>query len=162
MPLSLSFPSFSPISPSFFSTLPWLLSLFISRRCQYLRLYRVIQEELQPLTELISDDNLSKKCHINLGPILNIYRVTFHEWLYSTIPLSTLECFPKFSSQYFWKERLLVAPVIAGIASNFTFHTRSSSLNKSLQFFIFSALLVGTFLSDTKEALMIKLYLFRF
>jgi hypothetical protein len=27
--------------------------------------------------ELISEDILSKKCHINLGPILNIYRVTF-------------------------------------------------------------------------------------
>jgi hypothetical protein len=33
----------------------------------------VIQEELPPLIELISDDILSKKCHINLGPILNIY-----------------------------------------------------------------------------------------
>jgi hypothetical protein len=40
-------------------------------------LYRVIQEELPPLTELISDDILSKKCHINLGSIHNIYRVTF-------------------------------------------------------------------------------------
>jgi hypothetical protein len=40
-------------------------------------LYRVIQEELPPLMELISEDILSKKCHINLGPILNIYRVTF-------------------------------------------------------------------------------------
>jgi hypothetical protein len=40
-------------------------------------LYRVVQEELPPLTELISEDILSKKCHINLGPILNIYRVTF-------------------------------------------------------------------------------------
>jgi hypothetical protein len=40
-------------------------------------LYRVIQEELLPLMELISEDILSKKCHINLGPILNIYRVTF-------------------------------------------------------------------------------------
>jgi hypothetical protein len=38
--------------------------------------YRVIQEELT-MTELISDDFLSKKCHINLGPILSIYRVTF-------------------------------------------------------------------------------------
>jgi hypothetical protein len=37
----------------------------------------VIQEELPPLMELISDDILSKKCHINLGPILNICRVTF-------------------------------------------------------------------------------------
>jgi hypothetical protein len=37
----------------------------------------MIQEGLPPLTELISDDILSKKCHINLGPILNIYRVTF-------------------------------------------------------------------------------------
>jgi hypothetical protein len=27
--------------------------------------------------ELISEDILSKKCHIILGPILNIYRVTF-------------------------------------------------------------------------------------
>jgi hypothetical protein len=34
-------------------------------------------EELPPLTEVISDDNLSKKCHINLGSILSIYRVTF-------------------------------------------------------------------------------------
>jgi hypothetical protein len=42
-----------------------------------LKLYRVIQEELLPLMELISDDILSKKCHKNLGPILNIYRVTF-------------------------------------------------------------------------------------
>jgi hypothetical protein len=40
-------------------------------------IYRVIQEELPPLTELISDDILSKKYHINLGPILNNYRVTF-------------------------------------------------------------------------------------
>jgi hypothetical protein len=37
---------------------------------------RVIQEELPPHTQLISDDILSKKCHLNLGPILNIYRVT--------------------------------------------------------------------------------------
>jgi hypothetical protein len=37
----------------------------------------VIQEELPPLMELISEDILSKKCHINLGPILTIYRVTF-------------------------------------------------------------------------------------
>jgi hypothetical protein len=27
--------------------------------------------------ELISDNILSKKCHINLGPILSIYRVMF-------------------------------------------------------------------------------------
>jgi hypothetical protein len=27
--------------------------------------------------ELISEDILSKMCHKNLGPILNIYRVTF-------------------------------------------------------------------------------------
>jgi hypothetical protein len=27
--------------------------------------------------EFISEDILSKKCHINLGPLLNIYRVTF-------------------------------------------------------------------------------------
>jgi hypothetical protein len=40
-------------------------------------IHRVIQEELPPLMELISDYILSKKCHINLGPILNIYRVTF-------------------------------------------------------------------------------------
>jgi hypothetical protein len=39
--------------------------------------YRVIQEELPPLMELVSEDILSKKCHINLGPILNIYRDTF-------------------------------------------------------------------------------------
>jgi hypothetical protein len=36
-------------------------------------IYRVIQEELPPLMELISEDILSKKCHINLGPILNFY-----------------------------------------------------------------------------------------
>jgi hypothetical protein len=41
------------------------------------KIYRVIQEGLPPLMELISEDILSKKCHINLGPILNIYRVTF-------------------------------------------------------------------------------------
>jgi hypothetical protein len=40
-------------------------------------IYRVIQEELPSLVELISEDILSKKYHINLGPILNIYRVTF-------------------------------------------------------------------------------------
>jgi hypothetical protein len=40
-------------------------------------LYRVIQEELPPLIELISEDILSKKCHINRDPILNIYRVMF-------------------------------------------------------------------------------------
>jgi hypothetical protein len=40
-------------------------------------LYRVIQEELPPLMELISEDILNKKCHINLGPILIVYRVTF-------------------------------------------------------------------------------------
>jgi hypothetical protein len=40
-------------------------------------IYRVIQEELLPLTELISEDILNKKCYTNLGPILNIYRVTF-------------------------------------------------------------------------------------
>jgi hypothetical protein len=38
---------------------------------------RVIQEELPSLMELISEDILSKKCHINMGPILNIYRVMF-------------------------------------------------------------------------------------
>jgi hypothetical protein len=48
------------------------------------RIYRVIQEELPPLMELISEDILSKKCHINLGPILNIYRVTFiRNWNFS-------------------------------------------------------------------------------
>jgi hypothetical protein len=41
-----------------------------------LRIYRVIQQELPPLMELISEDILSKKCHINPGPIHNIYRVT--------------------------------------------------------------------------------------
>jgi hypothetical protein len=40
-------------------------------------IYRVIQEELPPLMELISENILSKKYHINLGPILNIYRGTF-------------------------------------------------------------------------------------
>jgi hypothetical protein len=51
---------------------------FIARNNKYKhRKYRVVQEELPLLTELISDDILSKKCHINLGPILNIYRVTF-------------------------------------------------------------------------------------
>jgi hypothetical protein len=40
-------------------------------------LYKAIQGELPPLMELISEEILSKKCHINLGPILNIYRVTF-------------------------------------------------------------------------------------
>jgi hypothetical protein len=57
---------------------PQLLStLRVSTACTGTALYRVSQEELPPLTELISDDILSKKCHINLGPILNIYRVTF-------------------------------------------------------------------------------------
>jgi hypothetical protein len=37
----------------------------------------VIQEELPPVMELMSEDILSKKCHINLGPMLNSYRVTF-------------------------------------------------------------------------------------
>jgi hypothetical protein len=37
----------------------------------------MIQEELPPLIELISEDISSKKCHMNLGPILNIYRVMF-------------------------------------------------------------------------------------
>jgi tellurite resistance protein TehA-like permease len=50
--------------------LHWFLTLCVC-------IYRVIQEELPPLMELISVDILSKKCHINLGPILNIYRVTF-------------------------------------------------------------------------------------
>jgi hypothetical protein len=43
----------------------------------YGHIHRVIQEELPPLMELISEDILSKQCHINMGPILNIYRVTF-------------------------------------------------------------------------------------
>jgi hypothetical protein len=30
-------------------------------------IYRVIQEELPPLMELISEDILSKKCHININ-----------------------------------------------------------------------------------------------
>jgi hypothetical protein len=42
-----------------------------------MKIYRVIQEELLPLMELISEDILSKEYHINLGPILSIYRVTF-------------------------------------------------------------------------------------
>jgi hypothetical protein len=40
-------------------------------------IYRVIQEELPLLMELTSEDILSKKCHINMGPIHNIYIVTF-------------------------------------------------------------------------------------
>jgi hypothetical protein len=40
-------------------------------------IYRMIQEELPPLTELISDDILSRKCHVNLGPIHSIYRSAF-------------------------------------------------------------------------------------
>jgi hypothetical protein len=32
--------------------------------------YRVIQEELPPLKELISDDILSKKCHIKPGHVI--------------------------------------------------------------------------------------------
>jgi hypothetical protein len=64
---------------------PKLLYIFTKLHCVTphnililrLPLYRVIQEELPPLTELISDDILSKKCNINLGPIHNIYRVTF-------------------------------------------------------------------------------------
>jgi hypothetical protein len=43
--------------------------------CLYI--YRVILEELPPLMELISEDIWSKTCHINLGPVLNIYKVTF-------------------------------------------------------------------------------------
>jgi hypothetical protein len=39
-------------------------------------IYRVIQE-LSPLMELIAEDILNKKFHINVSPILNIYRVTF-------------------------------------------------------------------------------------
>jgi hypothetical protein len=37
-----------------------------------MHIYRVVQEELPPLMELISDNILNKKCYINLGPILNI------------------------------------------------------------------------------------------
>jgi hypothetical protein len=37
------------------------------------RIYRVIQDELPPLVELISEDILSKNCQINMGPIFNIY-----------------------------------------------------------------------------------------
>jgi uncharacterized membrane protein len=55
------------------------MSVNVSFICKpfFVVLYRVIQEELPPLTELIPDDILGKKYHINLGPILNIYRVTF-------------------------------------------------------------------------------------
>jgi hypothetical protein len=53
-----------------------MLPEFRYMRGMYMHLYRVIQE-LPPHTELISDDILSKRCHINLCPILNIYRVTF-------------------------------------------------------------------------------------
>jgi hypothetical protein len=35
--------------------------------------------------QLISDDNLSKKCHINLGPIHNIYRVNVRIWKRTTV-----------------------------------------------------------------------------
>jgi hypothetical protein len=53
---------------------PFVLLIHIVRVA---RLYRVIQEGLPTRTELISDGILSKKCHMNLGPIHNIYRVTF-------------------------------------------------------------------------------------
>jgi hypothetical protein len=60
------------------NSLFWLPSPFSSQTLNpTYRIYRVIQEELPPLTELTSHDILSKKCHINLGPMLNIYRVTF-------------------------------------------------------------------------------------
>jgi hypothetical protein len=50
------------------------------------KIYRVIQEELPPLIELNYEDILSKKCHINLGPNLNIYRVTFiRNWKRTTV-----------------------------------------------------------------------------
>lgn len=75
--------------------------------------------------------------------------VLFQEWLYSTIPLSALECLPTISSKYFWKDRLLVAPVITSTASSFTFHVHCSSVNESLHLIIFSALLVGTSLSNS-------------
>jgi hypothetical protein len=55
-------------------------SVFRARKgalSKYTYIYRVIREDLPPLMELISEDILSKKCHINLGPILSIYRVTF-------------------------------------------------------------------------------------
>jgi hypothetical protein len=58
----------------------WILQKYIRSTLSgnYLSsLYRVIQEELPPLTELISGDILSKKCHINQSPILNIYGVHF-------------------------------------------------------------------------------------
>jgi hypothetical protein len=70
--------------------LHFILLLIFGNQHQYLRkcycncftyirfiVCRVIQEELLPLMEHISDDILSKKCHITLGPIHNIYRVTF-------------------------------------------------------------------------------------
>jgi hypothetical protein len=49
---------------------------YIRNKPTKLSIYRVIQEDLPPLMELISEDVLSKKCHINLRPVLNIYRVT--------------------------------------------------------------------------------------
>jgi hypothetical protein len=45
-------------------------------------LYRMIQEELPPFMVFISDDILSKKCHINLSPILNIYSYVLI-WIFS-------------------------------------------------------------------------------
>jgi hypothetical protein len=66
----LCYSGFQPLCNNIFFEVGCLMMLLM------LRLYRVIQEELPPLMELISEDILSKKCHINLGPILDIYRVT--------------------------------------------------------------------------------------
>jgi hypothetical protein len=58
---------------------PFSINTSVDTKISYknIQIYRVIQEELPPLMELISADILSKNCHINMGPILNIYRVTF-------------------------------------------------------------------------------------
>jgi hypothetical protein len=46
----------------------------------HLAIYRVIQEELPPLMELISEDILSKRCHINLGPIRYVRNWNFSKF----------------------------------------------------------------------------------
>jgi hypothetical protein len=59
-----------------------VIHMFLQTKVIMGPIYRVIQEELPPLMELISDI-LSKKCHINLGPIHNIYRVRI--WKRATV-----------------------------------------------------------------------------
>ena len=41
----------------------------------FMVIYRVIYEELPPLTELINETILNRKRHMNLDPILNSYGV---------------------------------------------------------------------------------------